>query len=111
MLKKKQRLTTAEFNRFFSSGQRFHSPLFTLVWHPHSTFHAAAVAGKKVYKRAVDRNRLRRRLYNILYRLSRENGLEGVYIVIAKPNAASANFNELKAELVKLVNQTLNPKP
>lgn len=108
MLKKKERLTTKEFNRFFSSGRRLHTPLLTGIFTDHADFHAAAVAGKKVHKRAVDRNRLRRRLYNILYRMSRENDLKGVYIIIAKPAAATATFTELKEELVRLVHLTSN---
>ncbi|OGG85576.1 ribonuclease P protein component [Candidatus Kaiserbacteria bacterium RIFOXYB1_FULL_46_14] len=103
MLKKKERLTKKEFDRFFSSGRRFHSPLFTLIYNKEEAFHGAVVVGKKVFKRAVDRNRLRRRLYNILYRLSREVGLNGVYIILTKPTAGKASFDELKAELQKLI--------
>lgn len=96
MLKKKERLTKKEFDRFFASGRRIHSPFFTLIFTAAPDFHGAVVVGKKVYKRAVDRNRLRRRLYNIIYRLSRENQLRGVYIVITKPAAKDATFKELR---------------
>ncbi len=106
MLKKKQRLTTRQFDRFFSSGRRFHDPLMTLIWNDHDTFHGATVAGKKVFKRAVDRNRLRRRLYNILYRLSQENELKGVYIILTKPATSRASFAELKDALERLVKLT-----
>lgn len=108
MLKKKERLTTKEFDRFFVIGRRLHSPLLTVIFAPYPAFHGAAVAGKKVYKQAVDRNRLRRRIYNILYRLSRENDLRGVYIVIAKPLAARARFSELKTALQDQVKLTIN---
>ncbi len=108
MLKKKERLTKKEFDRFFASGRRLHFPLFTTIFSPAPDFHAIVVVGKKVYKSAVDRNRLRRRLYNILYRLSRENELKGVYIVLTKPTAAKANFAALKAEMEKMI-INLNP--
>ncbi len=111
MLKKKQRLTAHQFDRFFSAGRRHHFPLLTLIWSDHETFHGAAVAGKKVSKKAVGRNKLRRRLYSILYRLSREKDLRGVYIVIAKPAAARAPFPDLKKDLTEAVSRTLNPKP
>jgi ribonuclease P protein component len=106
MLKKKQRLTTKEFDRFFSSGRRAHGPLFTLVRGPHTNFHGAVVVGKKVHQRAVDRNRLRRRVYDVLYRWSREEDAKGVYIILTKPAAAKASFAELKAAVA----DTLNPK-
>ena len=96
MLKKKERLTKKEFDRFFSLGQRRPNNLFTLIFSPNPTFHGAVVVGKKVFKKAVDRNRLRRRLYNILYRLSRENNLQGVYIILAKPEAGRVSFAVLK---------------
>lgn len=107
MLKKKQRLTTEEFDRFFSSGRRSHSPLFTLVRGPHTNFHGAVVVGKKVHQKAVDRNRLRRRLYDALYRWSREIDAKGVYIILTKPAAARASFAELKAAVA----ETLTLKP
>lgn len=103
MLKKKERLTKKEFDRFFSSGKRRHSDLFTLVHADDPVFHGAVVVGKKVFKKAVDRNRLRRRVYNALYRLSRENDLQGVYIILTKPAAGRAGFSELKSALENLI--------
>lgn len=102
MLKKKQRLTIIEFDRFFSSGRRQHTPLFTLITAEHPAFHGSVVVGKKVFKQAPDRNRLRRRLYSILYRLSQEDKLKGVYIILTKPAAAKASFADLKASLQSL---------
>lgn len=103
MLRKKERLTKKEFDRFFSSGRRHHSPILTLVHTPQSEFHGAVVVGKKVYKKAVDRNRLRRRLYNILYKLSKERSLNGVFIILTKPAAAKASFTELKDSIQSLI--------
>lgn len=102
MLKKKERLTKKEFDRFFSSGRRLHSPFFTLVHTKDVPFHGSVVVGKKIFKRAVSRNQLRRRLYNILYRLSREKHLEGVYIVLTRPPAAKASFEELKSAVEEI---------
>lgn len=103
MLKKKERLTKKEFDRFFSSGRRLHNNLFTLIHASQSGFNGAVVVGKKVFKRAVDRNRLRRRLYNILYRLSREQNLTGVYIILTKPACREASFDHLKETLIKII--------
>lgn len=106
MLKKKERLTKKEFDRFFATGARKHNDLFTLIYKTDPSFHGAVVVGKKVHKRAVDRNLLRRRIYSILYRLSRDQGLKGVYIILTKPMAAGAGFAELKSTLEKFI-----PKP
>lgn len=103
MLKKKERLTASEFDRFFSSGRRRHTDFLTMIYSPHPSFHGAVVVGKKVFKRAVDRNLLRRRLYNIMYGLSRANSLKGVYIILAKPNAGRQDFQTLKEAVLQLI--------
>lgn len=108
MLAKKQRLTKEEFDRFFSLGKRYHHPLFTLIHSSGNEFHGAVVVGKKVFKKAVDRNRLRRRLYNILYRRQQEDGLKGVYIVLTKPESGKVSFSELKSGMEGLLAKIKN---
>ena len=105
MLKKKERLTKAEFDKHFKGGKRYHSSLFTLVHSPTKNFHGAVVVGKKVHKKAVSRNRLRRQLYNLLYRLSRARQLLGSFIVLTKPSAKEADFPSLKVELEQVINR------
>lgn len=99
MLPKKKRLTTKEFDRFFSSGRRYHSESMQLIYTPYNTLHGSVVVGKKVYKSAVKRNKLRRRLYDLLRRLSQELSLRGVFIVITKPKAKDVEYGDLKREL------------
>lgn len=110
MLKKKQRLSKRQFDTFFRTGKRLHSPLFQVIYARTADFHGAVVVGKKVHKRAVDRNLLRRRVYNVLYRLSQDQDLNGVYIIIAKPPAAGVDFAELRDEVVSLVEQSFGTK-
>lgn len=78
MLSKKERLTRQDFSRFFSSGRRYHSSFFTLVYTPSPALHASVVVPKKVVPKAVDRNTIRRRLYSTL------RGEHGVFIVLLK---------------------------
>lgn len=85
MLKKKERLTKKEFDRSFSLGKRKHTPYVQIIHHPSPTFHGAAVVGKKVYKKAVHRNRLRRQMYGTLYRYHQKNSIPGTVILVAKP--------------------------
>ena len=59
-----QRLAVAsDFRLLFSRGMRFESPLFRLVWRKNGLSHSrfGFVCSKAVAKRAVVRNRLRRR--------------------------------------------------
>lgn len=106
MLRKKERLSREEFNRFFSVGRRYHSPLFQLIYAPCDAFHASVVVPKKVIKLAVGRNKLRRRAYDTLRHIKSEKGVVGVFIFIAKPPAAQASFDDIKATVKMLVAQT-----
>jgi ribonuclease P protein component len=89
MLKKKERLTRTEFDRSFSSGKRTHTPYFQIISSPSDSFHGSVVVGKKVYKKAVDRNRLRRQLYSVLYHFHKNNASTKTYILITKPTITS----------------------
>jgi ribonuclease P protein component len=102
MLAKKERLSRDAFNRFFSVGKRLHSPSFTLVYAPHTTFHGAVVVSKKVASRAVKRNILRRRVYSLLY-THKEHGATGVYIVILRKTPQIPTHATLKGELNTLL--------
>lgn len=104
MLKKNRRLTTAEFDRYFSKGRRYHSPNLTLVYTYTGNFHGSVVVGKKVYKKAVDRNKLRRQLYQIIYRWQKSGNPKGVYIVLTKPTVRGVDFATLRLEAKKLFN-------
>lgn len=98
MLQKKNRLSTAAFDQFFKTGKRRHSPNLQVIHVEQAEFHGSAVVGKKVFKEAVKRNRLRRQLYAVLYRLMKAQQLSGVTIIIAKPSAKQMPRPELLAE-------------
>ena len=63
MFKKTERLNRTAFSAYFKIGQRYHTDYFTLVHSPAPVKAVAVVVGKKVFKGAVDRNMLRRRVY------------------------------------------------
>tara|TARA_B100000745_G_scaffold294021_1_gene236518 strand:- start:1371 stop:1694 length:324 start_codon:yes stop_codon:yes gene_type:complete len=106
MLKKKQRLTKKEFDHVFKNGKRVHSPILQLIYQPGEQFHGAAVVGKKVYKKAVDRNRLRRRLYAVLYRQQKEVERAGTYILIAKPAIKEVSKQQFTNEVAGVLQKT-----
>lgn len=105
MLKKKERLSRDAFNRFFSVGKRYHVPLFQLIYAPHTSFHTAVVVSKKIEKLAVERNRLRRRVYDCVRRRRVDLGT-GVYILIAKQPARRAPYTLIKESVTELIKQT-----
>ena len=110
MLKKRERLTTKQFNECFRSGARYHSQYFQLVHAPSPTFHAAVVVGKKVAGKATARNRLRRQLYGRLYHLHTSTGLRGTFILIAKPPLRSLPQRELTPALTDIVGQVVKSR-
>jgi len=85
MLRKSNRLTKKQFDDYFAVGKRFHFPYCTIIYHPHNTNLGAVVVGKKVSKRAVVRNRLRRRAYAILRQQMKSSVMTGVFIILIKP--------------------------
>lgn len=103
MLQKKNRLSTAAFDQYFKLGKRRHSPHLQIIYVQQAAFHGAAVVGKKVFKEAVKRNRLRRQLYGILYRSVQSGQLSGVVMIIAKPSAKSVPRKELLTEVHTLI--------
>lgn len=103
MLPKKERLTRVEFNRFFSIGKRFHSPSFQVVYVPHSALHASVVVSKKNARLAVERNKIRRRIYDIVRHCKSDTGLSGVFIFLTKSGVQKASYVTLKDEIHTLV--------
>jgi len=104
MLRKKHRLNkNKQFNRLWRLGRSSYGPnlgLKTLVNNlPLSRF--AVLVSKKVSKRAVVRNRLKRQLREII-RLDWLNLTGYDVVIIVLPAAANKNFVALKEELKSL---------
>ncbi len=107
MLAKKERLTRKEFDFHFKQGKRFHGEALQLILSPSQTFHGAVVVGKKVYSRAVDRNRVRRSLYPVLA----QYGSARTYtcIIIAKPALKKVSLAQVREELRGLLATSIKP--
>lgn len=101
MLKKTERLNRSVFTEYFKKGKRNNGVYTTIITHPSGSLYGSVVVAKKVSKKAVVRNSIRRRLYGIIDNLKTQKKLTGVYIVIAKPEIIKLNkrqFNELLTE-------------
>lgn len=107
MLAKTNRLSRALFADYFSRGKRLNSEHFTVVYAPADVFKVSVVVSKKVAKKAHDRNRLKRQLYESIRVLHKEQALGGVYIVFPKPAlatlAASSRQKAILTELPRLL--------
>ncbi len=99
MLKKKERLTREAFNRFFSIGKRVHSPALQVIFSPYTTLHVSVVVSKKVAKQAVKRNKIRRRMYDIVRNYSREAEIQGVFIFLVKQPILGMEYAEIRQQV------------
>ncbi len=103
MLAKKERLSRETFNRSFSLGKRLHGTTLQLVYSKSETLHGAVVIPKKIEPRAVMRNKLRRRVYDALRQVAKEEGVIGTFIFIFKAKSSARAFTDLKQEVSELV--------
>ncbi len=99
MLPKKERLSREAFNRFFSLGKRLHSPSLQMVWCAYPKLHVSVVVSKKIAKKAVSRNKIRRRIYDIVRNYRSERTIQGVFIFIAKAGLETKTFAAIKEEV------------
>ncbi|MDO8594638.1 MAG: ribonuclease P protein component [bacterium] len=99
MLPKSQRLKTGDFKSMRPS-RTVHTPhlLLRVFPAPTGTGKAAVIVSSATYKKAVDRNLLRRRVYRLIQKhhtlLSR-----GTVTVTVKKGALTLSFGDLEREL------------
>ena len=67
----------------------------------------SVVVGKKVAKKAHDRNKIKRRIYEIVRGLKTQGEVKGVYIIIAKPIIKDLSKSEFKNLLTLEVGRVL----
>lgn len=106
MLAKNERLSRVDFSSFLKAGKRFHSDVATVVYSPSPALHGSVVISKKVFKRAVDRNLARRRVYATLKAVTRHDNHTGVYIVILKPTYKQLTKVQSLVEIKTLIERT-----
>ncbi|MEK7613335.1 MAG: ribonuclease P protein component [Patescibacteria group bacterium] len=99
MLSKKERLSRVSFPK--KRAQLRHNFTWGAVsFYPSKTLHVGVVVSKKVLKRAVDRNKVRRRLYE-----AAKNGLKeetGTFICIPRSEVLTISFKTLENDFSTL---------
>lgn len=89
-----------EFDRVFAEGKRTASPLLALHWRPDGDGARMGLAvSRKVDRRAVGRNRIKRALRE-QFRHLRHQLASGAYVVVARPLAARSDQSALQQALV-----------
>ena len=96
MLVKSKRLSTRQFNEVMKKGRFAHSPLFMLrILTNKKGTRIAAVAPQKIAKKAVTRNRIRRRMYEAVKPFMGSIVSDAWLIIFAKKDVSDTEFNEL----------------
>jgi len=104
-------LTGAGFERVFKAGRRTALPPLALhVLADDGPARLGLVVSRKVDKRAVQRNRIKRVVRDV-FRLTRAQLEPGAYVVLARPPAAHTDNAGLRAALANLFARAgvLNP--
>jgi ribonuclease P protein component len=70
------------------------------MYTPHPTLHVSVVVSKKIHKSAVKRNKLRRRIYDMVRRYRDATGISGVYIFVLKTDMVGKKFTDIQKEVV-----------
>lgn len=107
MLNKAERLNHSLFSKYYQEGKRIHNKYTTIIVSPYHKFMGSVVVGKKVAKKAHDRNKIKRRVYEIVRYLKTKGEVNGVYIIIAKPIIKDLNKKEFRSILTLEVGRVL----
>jgi ribonuclease P protein component len=107
MLPKQHRLVRSDYDLIFKKGRRIRGRNFGLIILPAEDKKEPSKIGiivtKKVFKKAVDRNKLKRQLRNIMISTIVMRLPFGNKIVISVfPFAANLKFIEIKEEIITL---------
>jgi ribonuclease P protein component len=110
MVAKQARISRTDFPAILQSGKRFHSTHASAVVVPAPTPRVSVVVSKKVAKQAVDRNRLRRRVYGVAERFIAESPLPYAVIFLLRPGALRVARQALAEEVAGLLAQIMKSR-
>ncbi len=65
--------------------------------------HAIIIVSSKVFKKATERNLIRRKIKSIFQSINKEDGNRGSYAIIVRKGINNVNFKELKEEIRRRV--------
>lgn len=106
MLPQKNRISRRSFDDVFTKGQFFGGEYLSgkvLNFDNNSESRFSCVVPKKSLKRAVDRNKLRRRVYSALSPLLSKIKPGFAIILFVKPSLLTVEFKDLQVMLINLL--------
>lgn len=103
MLPKNDRFQRSDFRTYSPTHTRLHSAHLMLGYSASpEVFKAVVTVSKQVSKLAVQRNKIRRMLYDVLA-INRPALRDGIYMVRVKVGAATVTKKQLQMELQELI--------
>ena len=109
MFSKKNRLRKErDIKRVFSKGKHFGSSLFSLLYLENGKNHTrvTVVVSKKYDKRAVYRNKLKRKFREAAYHLILSLKVSADIIILPKSVSEKSSFQEVQGELEGILKKT-----
>ncbi|HIQ51021.1 MAG TPA: ribonuclease P protein component, partial [Nautiliaceae bacterium] len=94
-------LNKKEIEIVLKKGKKYSSINFLLFYFPFNELKVSPIVSKKVSKKAVIRNRIKRRVRNIAKELLKKGG----YAIVVKNDISNTDFQDLKYEFKKLINK------
>jgi len=102
MLPKQKRISRPLFKEILLSKRYSNSPHFSLRVAQAASARAAVSVSKKISKKSVIRNRVRRRAYAAIQTIIGEMN-PGLYLFVAKPGVEKIKGEELNKEILTLI--------
>lgn len=102
MLAKKYRLSEEEdFKAVYKKGRFFRTPYFNVKYRPNNLPQArlGVVVSKKIFPKAVDRNKQKRRLRAVWQKQWGKINKKCDFVVLIKPESKAASATELEKSL------------
>jgi len=100
MIKKELKLKKINFDEFLKFSKKIKSKNFTIFKKDADDKKFAVIISSKKIKKAVDRNRIKRRIYEII-RLNIDIIPLGHFIIFPEPSCLKLDFKKLEEELIK----------
>jgi len=103
MLKSESKLGSIQLAKLKKEGKRSYSTLFSITFLSNERSKFSVTISKKLYKKAVDRNRAKRRIFAILKDVSPTR--TGFYELFLKTSIDVVSFEYLKKEIKNILCQ------
>lgn len=106
MLPSKNKINTQSFKEVLKKGKTYNFNHFSLrvlkVYNKGEKSRFTCVVPKKIIKKAVLRNLLKRQVFNIINEISDDINDNFIVIIFCKPEINKLSFYELKAEIISI---------